>query len=161
MHNPLEFISMVATSAVKFAMTPIFSYRLGFTFLQSVLINSVGGCIGVLFFYRVSGWFMQRARLRRIHRAIAEKHGVIAPRKRSFNKRNRFIIRLKSGSGLRGLAALTPLLISIPIGSILAAKYFHHDRRTLPTMLSAVLIWAVVLSAFWNVVYVSVGNMAH
>jgi len=161
MHNPLEFLSMVAASAVKFALTPLASYKLGFTFIQSVLINSVGGCLGVLFFYRISGWLMKRARLRRIHRAIAEKHGLIAPRKRSFTKRNRWIVHLKSVSGLRGLAALTPLLISIPIGSILAAKYFQHDRRTLPTMLSAVVIWAVVLSAFWNVVYVSVGNIAH
>jgi hypothetical protein len=44
------------------------------------------------------------------------------------------------------------VLISIPIGSIIAAKYFRHDRRTLPVLLSSVLIWSVVLSSFWTVV---------
>jgi hypothetical protein len=58
---------------------------------------------------------------------------------------------LKHGWGLRGLAALTPILLSIPLGTILAAKYFRHDRRTVPLLLSSVLIWSVVLSSFWTV----------
>ncbi len=160
MSDPLEFISMVAISAVKFALTPLASYELGFTFWQSVIINSIGGCIGVMFFYRLSGWLMKRARLRRLHRAIAEHHGIVRPRPRTFTRRNRWLVRIKLNNGLKGLAALTPILLSIPIGSILAAKYFAHDRRTIPVMLSSVLIWAVVLSAFWNVVYVQVGHLA-
>lgn len=161
MSDPLQFITMVAVSTVKFALTPIASYRLGFTFLQSVLINCIGGCLSVVFFYRVSGWFMKRARLRRLHRAIAEQHGVVRPRPRTFNRRNRFLVRITRSNGLRGLAALTPVLITIPIGSILAAKYFNHDRRTLPVMLSSVVIWSFVVSAFWNVVYLGMGNLAH
>ena len=70
--------------------------------------------------------------------------------RRVFTRTNRFIVRVKRGHGMHGLAMITPPLISIPIGSILAAKYFHHDRRTLPTLLSSVVIWSVVLTAAWT-----------
>ena len=151
MSDPLEIITIAATSMVKFAVSPLVSYGFDRTFAETLLITSVGGCIGVIFFYRLSTWLMKRARIRRIHREIAILHGVEIKRPRIFTRTNRFIVRLKHGYGLQGLAALTPILLSIPIGTVIAAKYFRHDRRTLPTLLSSVLIWAVVLSSFWTV----------
>ena len=57
---------------------------------------------------------------------------------------------MKKNYGVRGFAAFALPLLSIPIAALLAAKYFRHDRRTLPTMLSAVMIWSVVLSVAWS-----------
>ena len=151
MSDPLEVITIVAASMVKFAISPLVSYGLGYTFLQTLLFTSLGGCLGVVVFYRISAWLMKRARLRRLHRAIAREHGVTVSPRRVFTNFNRFVVRVKRGHGLQGLAALTPILLSIPIGTIIAAKYFRHDRRTLPTLLSSVLIWAVVLSTVWTV----------
>ena len=151
MSDPLEIITIIAASMVKFAISPLVSYGLGYTFLQTLLITSVGGCVGVLVFYRMSAWLIKRARLQRLHNAIATQHGVNSRRRKVFTRTNRFIVRLKRYHGLQGLAALTPILISIPIGTVIAAKYFRHDRRTLPTLLSSVVIWAVVLSSIWTV----------
>ncbi len=152
MLNAFEVLLILGAGMVKFAISGLVSYGFGATYLQTLLYTSLGGCLGVLFFYRMSTWLMKRARLRRLHREIAMMHGVEAPRpKRVFTRANRFIIRLKRGWGLRGLVALTPILLSIPLGTIIAAKYFRHDRRTLPLLLSSVLIWSVVLSSFWTV----------
>ncbi|MCB0792112.1 MAG: hypothetical protein H6595_01130 [Flavobacteriales bacterium] len=151
MSDPLEILSILATSMVKFAMSPFLSYKMGYSFGETLLFTSIGGTVGVLFFYRISGWLMRRARVARLHRTIAESHGV-RKRRKAFTRTNRFIVRVKRGHGLEGLAAITPILISIPLGAVLAAKYFDHDRRTIPTMISAVLIWSVVLSSLWTVV---------
>ena len=152
MSDPLEIITVVAASMVKFAVSPFVAYSVfDWSFWQTLLITSVGGCLGVVVFYKISAWLMNRARLARLHREIARQHGVNVPRRRIFTNFNRFIVRVKRGHGLEGLAALTPVLLSIPIGTIIAAKYFRHDRRTLPTLLSSVLIWAVVLSSIWTV----------
>jgi len=43
-----------------------------------------------------------------------------------------------------------PPILSIPITAVIAAKYFHHDRRTLPVLLAAVSGWSVVLSTVWS-----------
>jgi hypothetical protein len=152
MSDLLELLSVCAASMVKFAVAPFLSYGLDRSFVETLITTSVGGCIGVVVFYRLSGWFMKRARLKRLHREIAIQHGVVVERQKVFTRTNRFIVRIKHGWGLKGLAALTPIVLSIPIGSIIAAKYFRHDRRTIPVMLSSVLIWSVVLSSFWTVV---------
>lgn len=147
----LGILSIVAASMFKFAFSPLVAYQMGYSFWQTLLITSVSGCISVTFFYRTSAWFMERSRLRKLHRSIADEHRGITTRKKVFTRTNRFIIRIKHGPGLFGLVALTPVIISLPIGAILAAKFFPHDRRTLPALLLAVLIWAVVLSIFWSV----------
>jgi hypothetical protein len=152
MSDILELLGVAATSMVKFAVAPFVAYGMDRSFAETIIATSIGGCLGVLLFYRLSGWFMKRARIRRLHREIAIQHGILTERPKVFTRTNRFIIRLKHGWGLKGLAVLTPVLISIPIGSIIAAKYFRHDRRTLPVLLSSVLIWSVVLSSFWTVV---------
>lgn len=161
MHDILEIFTVVAASTVKLMASAIFSLGLGYGFWETFIYTSIGGCIGVFFFYRLSGWMMKRARLRRIHRAIAEKHGVVRPAKPVFTKRNRWIIRIKQGSGLRGLAALTPVVLTIPIGSIIAARYFRHDRRTLPALMVAVVLQAMVLSAVFSVVFRTAADLAN
>ena len=67
-----------------------------------------------------------------------------------FTRTNRLIVRIKRGYGVKGLALLSPPILSIPITSILAAKYFRHDRRTLPLLLSSVVVWSFVLSLAWK-----------
>lgn len=60
---------------------------------------------------------------------------------------NRIIVSLKNHRlGLIGLALITPSLISIPVGCMLAAKYFSHDKRTVPVLLTAVVFWAFILT---------------
>ena len=150
MPGALEILTILAMSMVKFFFSPMLAHELGYSFWETLLVTSVGGCLGTLLFYRLSGWFMHRARLRRIHREIAVMHGRPRERRRIFTRTNRFIVKVKRGHGMRGLAVITPPLISIPIGSVIAAKYFHHDRRTLPTLLSSVVLWSFVLSAAWT-----------
>ena len=58
MSDPLEVITIVAASMVKFAISPLVSYGLGYTFLQTLLFTSLGGCLGVVVFYRISAWLM-------------------------------------------------------------------------------------------------------
>jgi len=141
----LEVLSVFAMSMVKFAFAQLMATGLGFGFLPTWIISTLGGCTGVFLFYFGSGWFMERAFRRKQRRLAAGK----AP-KRSFTRANRTIVRVKGSQGLSGLAFLTPVIISIPIGSVLAAKYFRNDRRTLPILLSAVAAWGLVLTTFWQ-----------
>ena len=50
-------------------------------------------------------------------------------------------------SGYLGVAALTPLVLTIPLGGILAARFFHHERRTIPAMLVSVVLQSLVVTA--------------
>lgn len=148
----LEIVSVIVTSMVKFMFSGLVSYTFGNSFLETVLLTALGGCLSTVVFYalgkRVLEWFRKRY-VRRIAWRISQ--GL--PRKRIFTRTNRWIVRLKRNYGIKGLAAFALPLLSIPIAALLAAKYFRHDRRTLPTMLSAVMIWSVVLSIAWSFIH--------
>lgn len=145
METLLEVLSVFAFSMVKFSLSQLMAMGLGFGFLPTLLITVLGGCTGVLVFFYGSGWIMERALQRKKKRLASGK----AP-KRAFTRSNRTIVRVKRTQGLSGLAFLTPVLISIPIGSLIAAKYFRNDKRTLPVMMLAVLGWGTALSGFWQ-----------
>lgn len=147
----LDAVAVVLLSMVKFAVSPLLSYHRGFGFWETIIITSAGGILGVLVFYRTSGWIMERARIRRLRRALRLEAEGRTSRRRTFTRTNRLIVWIKRGHGLGGLAVITPVIISIPLGAILAAKYFSNDRRTVPSLISSVLIWAVLLSSFWTV----------
>lgn len=145
----LDIIPVVLTSMVKFFFSGLVSYQLGNSFLETVLLTSIGGCAGTLIFYFTSARVLEWFRLRHLKR-MAERRAQGLPPKRIFTRTNRLIVRVKRGYGLQGLAVIGPAILSIPIGSVIAAKYFRHDRRTLPALLSSVLIWSVVLSFAWS-----------
>ncbi len=150
--NLFDIVSVIVTSMVKFMFSGLVSYSVGNSFLETVLLTALGGCLGTVIFYamgkRVLEWFRKRY-VRRIAWRIA--NGL--PHKPIFTRTNRWIVRLKRNYGIKGLAAFAPPLLSIPIAALLAAKYFRHDRRTLPTMLSAVMIWSVVMSIAWSFIH--------
>lgn len=141
----LEVLTVFAMGMVKFAFSQLMATGLGFGYLATLLITVLGGCTGMLVFYFGSGWFMERVARRKQKRLDQGKDP-----KRSFTRTNRTIVRVKRSQGLSGLAFLTPVLISIPIGAIIAAKYFRNDRRTLPILLASVVIWGVILTSFWQ-----------
>lgn len=145
MDTAIQALFVFALATVKFAYSHMTAAGFGFGFVSTWVISTAGGCAGVLLFYYGSGWFMERARLRKLRR---QAEGRAA--KRSFTRTNRAIVRVRRSQGLWGLVFITPTLISIPIGAVLAAKYFRHDKRTLPMLLLSVATWGLVSTAFWQ-----------
>lgn len=145
----LEIITVMAAGVLKFFFSGLVSYRLGNNFLETALLTAAGGCLGTVFFYRMGTGVLEWFRKRHVRRLARARAQGVQP-KRIFTRTNRLIVRIKRGYGVKGLAALAPPILSIPITSVLAAKYFRHDRRTLPLLLSSVVIWSFVLSAAWK-----------
>lgn len=140
-------MTVVAWGTVKMLVAAGFGAGFDFTFLENFLFTSLGGCLGVFVFYNLSERLTELARLRWLReRAKALAAGAGPPRP-IFTRRNRRIIRIKHVSGYRGVALLTPLVLTIPVGSILAARFFHHDRRTIPALLVSVILQAMCVTA--------------
>lgn len=142
----MQIAIVVAWGTLKMMVAAGFGAGFGFTFLETFLWTAVGGCLGVLVFYRLSERLTDWSRERWLKgRAHARARG--AALRRIFTRRNRWIIRVKHVSGYLGVAALTPLVLTIPVGSILAARFFHHDRRMVPALLISVVVQALGVSA--------------
>ena len=132
-----QIIGLILFSSVKFFFAPSTIYLAGYSYLETIAITIAGGALGVfVFFYTESAIF----------RFIGDRFYSSKPRK-SFNRKNRLIIKVKSSWGLVGLALLSPTLISIPLGCLLASRYFRNDRRTIPFLIGSVVFWSFVLTS--------------
>lgn len=135
MQELLEIGGLLLLSATKFLFVPPLSAYLGYSFLQSVLISISGGMIGFFAFFYF-GAFIKKV-VNRYYK----------PKKTSpFSRINRIIVKVKSKYGLWGLAILSPCLLSIPLGSILASLYYADDKKTLPMFIGSIVIWSLILS---------------
>jgi len=133
----LRVVGLVLFSSVKFLFAPSAVYLSGYSYFQTIAITICGGLIGVTLFF-----FAGAA----LSRFVQDRFSSAKPRK-SFTKRNRLLIKVKASWGLIGLALISPTLISIPLGSLLAARYFRNDKRTLPVFFGAVVFWSFVLTS--------------
>lgn len=138
----LRVVSIFFLSATKLMWAPGTAVASGFSFWETVVISSAGGMTGIVFFYyfghivfvAIDGW---RARKRK---------KVVA--KRVFTRKSRMVVNVKSKFGLIGLTFLTPCIISIPIGCVIAAKFYYKNRLTLPLLLIFTIFWSFILSTF-------------
>ncbi|PIE87421.1 MAG: hypothetical protein CSA03_00305 [Bacteroidetes bacterium] len=112
---------------------PIGGPHIGLSFLETYLSCVLGAVTAAAIFYFSSNFFMKRAHEKRVqrHRNHIEK-GVPHKKKKVFTWTNKTIIKVKRTLGIYGISLWAPLFLSVPLGSIVAAKFFGNDKRTFP-----------------------------
>ena len=132
-----EFVLIFLFAATKFAMA--LTYMLlpttNYNYFEIVVTLITGGTTGVIVFYYATGWINLL-----INKILPKKK-----KKKVFTKGNRRFITIKNKYGLIGISALTPILLSIPLGCFLASRFYKGKKSTIPVMLMGIVFWAFVL----------------
>lgn len=158
----LKQLSILLISAVKFLLAAPASHLFGYSYIHTILNTTVGGWIGVIFFFyggryvfaRFPRWrhtvkrsydsFMGITREKQLLKLRNITHRPV----KNFTRLNRIIVTIRKRFGLPGLIILTPVLFSIPIGTFLVVKYYSKRRDLLAWLSLSVMVWSVVLSTF-------------
>jgi hypothetical protein len=78
----------------------------------------------------------------------AKLNGVKKPKeKKIFTWKNKMIVKTVRQYGLLGVALLTPVILSIPLGTFIAARYFHNQAQVLKYLSASVIFWSVIISS--------------
>lgn len=155
----IERITILLLSAVKLMVAIPLSTILGYSYIQTFLNTAAGGMSGVLFFFFLSKYLLKayqslkpllvgllfRLRYNDGHARPAQ-HRV--SQGKVFTKRNRLIIKIRSKYGMPGIIILTPVILSIPLGTFLAVKYYSSRRNLLAWLSLSVILWSAVISSF-------------
>ncbi len=152
----LKILIVIAVSTIKFLIAPALSFSLGLNFMQTLLSTTTGGIVGVVVFFFLSRWMIQlytryfyyyfHLLKTRLYGFLNFKLPKFIPARR-FTKRNRFIIKMVRKYGLAGIVILTPVLLSIPVGTFLATRYYSTNRFLLLYLSSSVLFWSLFMSS--------------
>jgi hypothetical protein len=109
-----------------------------FDFLSVFIVSNIGGIGGSILYTYVSAGILKWWNNYK-HKKFAIRHPKI------FTRSNRRIIRIKHRFGLAGIAILTPILLSIPLGAFLGERFYKKKSK--------VIIYLSVSTVFWSVVF--------
>lgn len=120
---------------------PLGGPPMGLTFMETYLSVSFGGIFFAAIFFFSANYFMHRARDKRdkLRQDHLEK-GTPFVEKRKFTWINRKVVKVKMTLGIYGTALWVPLFLSVPLGSIITAKFFGDDKRTFPLIILGMFI---------------------
>ena len=140
MHWHLYF-SLFGLSMIKFMFAPFSGPLMRLNFLETYLSCVAGAITAAFIFYFSSEYFMIRAHKKRkalLHASIT--NGTPLKYKPKFTRFNILIVKLKRRFGIYGIAFYAPLFLSVPIGSIVAAKFYGKEKRTFPLILVGIFM---------------------
>jgi hypothetical protein len=152
----LKILIVFLVSSIKFLIAPALSFGMGLNFIQTWLSTTAGGIVGVVVFFFLSKWILQlysRYFFYYFHLARIKIYGFLnikVPKfipARRFTKRNRLIITIVKKFGMAGIVILTPVLLSIPVGTFIATRYYSANRFLLVYLSASVLFWSLFMSS--------------
>lgn len=127
------YATFFGLSTIKFMFTPFGGLAAHFTFIETYLSCVSGAIFSATIFYFSSEYFMKRAHMKRkLAVDMALKTGIPLKPKKKFTRMNKLIVRIKRRFGIIGVSMYAPFFLSVPIGSIVAAKFYGKDKRTFP-----------------------------
>jgi len=132
----LKILIVISLSGFKFLIaSPLSAYQYDFNFIQTLIFSIVGGVIGIFLFSALSN---------KINKLFPKKNKVKRTKKRGIKEA--ITIKTARKYGVYGIAAITPILLSIPIGTLIALRFFPEKKKTIPILMSSVVIWSLILS---------------
>ena len=115
---------------------PAAVYAFDYNYLQCILTSCAGAIFSAIIFTYLSDgiiiWW-NKLKDKWITKKTTKKH---------FTKSNRRIVKIKNRFGLTGIAVLTPILLSIPLGAFLAERFFKDKKK--------VIIYISISCVFWS-----------
>jgi hypothetical protein len=143
MPGVLEILLWMFGAVVKFLVTPSLMVARGWGFWSTVIVTSVGAAAGVWVFFFFGKWILKK---------WAEFRGEKEPKRPFFTPQRRRVVRFRRLFGMWGLLVVSGM-ISVPIASILAAKYYQRDERMPWILVVAFVVWSLLLTSlsYWAI----------
>lgn len=142
-----KFLLLFLSAAFKFLFfVPAAIQALDLNFVESLVFSQTSGMFGVAFTLYLSKYIF--AAFDVVKRKLMGKRHMPKKKAKLFTTRNRRIVKIKKGYGLLGISLITPTILSIPVGTLIAAKIYSHKRGQVYLYMSAsVAVWSLIFSA--------------
>lgn len=141
----MKEITIIFFCSWKFAATfPVAIYVMKMSFAETLIYTNIGGIMGTLFSLFLSDTLIKMWNNYKSRKASPDKK-----KRKIFTKQNRRIVRLKSKYGLLGIVALSPVILSIPLGSFLIVRYYGNKRRNILWQIMGQILWSVIYTIFY------------
>jgi hypothetical protein len=178
LQNLMHVVVLILLSSVKFAAGPAvvyFNEKYDFSFLKTNLYTIIGGMLGVAVMVYASPYIMRfwywlkllyhKSRIKRdgyfsdptvdVSQPVEVHYRYISGKKKKiFSPRSRRIVRLWKRYGFAGVAAITPIILSIPLGTFILTRFETKKKRILLYMFVSIVFWSFALTSVFELLRV-------
>lgn len=137
----------------------IIKYLIGVTFalkwlnpIEGFLSTTIGSGISVLIYVYGGTELTRFFRERKIRR-----QGDKYKKPLIFTKKNRFLVKIRKNGGLPLVAFLSPVVISLTVGCLLAITFIHNRPKIVTYMIISIFIWGIMIFGGKNLLYAQFG----
>lgn len=177
--NLLRAFAIIFLSSVKFVAGPFvvyFNEKYDFSFLRTNFYTITGGMLGVAIVLYLSPfimklWYWMKLLYHRFthprnsyfseptvdtNQPMEVRYSYVQSKKQKkiFTPRNRRIIRVWKKYGLWGVAWLTPILLSIPVGTFIMTRLEKKKKKIIFKLLISIVVWSFTLTALFELLHV-------
>jgi hypothetical protein len=137
----MKELTIILLCTFKFAATfPVAIYAMKMSFIETLFYTNIGGIIGAVVFT-----FFSDLLIKAYDSYWPESLKFKKKKKVVFSKRNRRLVKIKVKYGFFGIVILSPVILSIPVGSFLTVKYYGMQKAN--------IIWLITGQVFWSLIY--------
>lgn len=125
-----HYLAMAALATVKFMFAPLYGKGVGLTFFETYISLISGGILTAFIFFKFTHKLLERSKKKRFQRrkdALDMGFEYFEPKK--FTRTNKLVVRTRRRFGFFVCSFFFPFLLSVPLGTIIATKFF--GSRTL------------------------------
>jgi hypothetical protein len=131
-----KYSILFGISTIKFMFAPFGGPKAELSFLETYFSCVAGALLSASIFFFLSEYFMKRAHEKRVKQyLLSQANGTPLPKKKKFTRMNKFVVRMKLRFGIYGIAMFAPLFLSVPLGSIVTAKFYGKLNKTFPIII--------------------------
>lgn len=142
----IAYLTVFFLAFWKFMFTPTAAFALGLGFYETLIWTFLGALVSVTVFYFFARYFMRRAAIKRFHSYAIARTDNLPFRPNDFTKLNKSIVHVKRRIKRPIGCIVFPLFLSLPLGTIVASKFYRLNRSTYKWLLIGVLINSLLLT---------------
>jgi hypothetical protein len=141
----MKELTIIFFCSWKFAATfPVAIYAMKMSFTETLIYTNIGGIAGTIISMVFSGFIIKMW-----NAFYPEKLKLRRKTRKIFTQRNRRFIMIKQKYGLSGIVVLSPVLLSIPLGSFLTVKYYGMKVKNMMWLIAGQVLWSFIYTAFY------------
>ncbi len=145
-----KYITVILTSSFKYIVGISSAIGLKLNFIETMLCSVLGGMLGVIVYL-----YLWNGILFLFHKIWPPKPKLHKPVGKHRRKLLKFIIKYE----IVGIAILTPILLSVPVGTILAATFEPNKWKIKLYMFISFAAWSLIAYASFVVYGIIIESM--
>jgi membrane protein DedA with SNARE-associated domain len=142
------YLGLALLSTVKFMFAPAAGPRAELSYWETYFSCVAGALLCSIVFFYGANYFMQRAQRRTAERNKKRlAAGKIPKTRKNFTRINKSVVKTKRSLGMIPICLWAPFFMSVPLGSVVVAKFYRKQRFAFPIIVFGIFINGLITTS--------------